>query len=57
MRTQRRWFLAWKEGLGQDMLDYSFLLGFIGLVAIGLLDRYESQIKGFLTTLSSMLPG
>jgi Flp pilus assembly pilin Flp len=55
MDLQRR-LVAMQEGLGEDMVEYSLLLGFIGLVLFGLLNRFELQIKGLFNMLSSTLP-
>jgi Flp pilus assembly pilin Flp len=52
----RRRFVALKEEFGQDMVEYSLLLGFVGLVSIGILNRFQGQIKGFFSLLSSTLP-
>jgi hypothetical protein len=52
----RRWFIGLKDGVNHDMVDYAFLLGFLGLVLTGALNRFEEQVKGCLYMLSGILP-
>ena len=44
-----------KEEDGQDMVEYSLLLAFIALAAVGLLSGIKVQIKGLFSTISSTL--
>jgi len=43
------------EETGQDMVEYSLLLAFIALAAVGLLSGMKTQIKGLWSTISSTL--
>jgi pilus assembly protein Flp/PilA len=45
----------WKEENGQDMVEYSLLLGFITLAVVGLLTSIRTSISGIYTTLSTTL--
>jgi Flp pilus assembly pilin Flp len=40
---------------GQDMVEYSLLLAFIALAAVGLLTGIKVQVKGIWSTISSTL--
>jgi Flp pilus assembly pilin Flp len=40
---------------GQDMVEYSLLLAFIALAAVGLLSGIKVQVKGLWSTISSTL--
>jgi Flp pilus assembly pilin Flp len=40
---------------GQDMVEYSLLLAFIALAAVGLLSGIKTQISGLWSTISSTL--
>jgi Flp pilus assembly pilin Flp len=40
---------------GQDMVEYSLLLAFIALAAVGVLTGIKVQIKGIWSTISSTL--
>jgi Flp pilus assembly pilin Flp len=40
---------------GQDMVEYSLLLAFIALAAVGLLTGVKTQIKGIWSTINSTL--
>jgi Flp pilus assembly pilin Flp len=46
-------FLNGEEG--QDMVEYSLLLAFIALAAVGLLSGIKTQIAGLWTTINSTL--
>ena len=46
-------FLNGEEG--QDMVEYSLLLAFIALAAVGLLSGIKTQISGLWSTISSTL--
>jgi Flp pilus assembly pilin Flp len=45
----------WEEEQGQDMVEYSLLLAFIALAAVGLLTGVKTQIKGIWSTINSTL--
>jgi Flp pilus assembly pilin Flp len=45
----------WKDERGQDMVEYSLLLAFIALAAVGLLTGIRTNIKGIFTTLNTTL--
>jgi Flp pilus assembly pilin Flp len=45
----------WNGEEGQDMVEYSLLLAFIALAAVGLLTGIKTQISGLWTTISSTL--
>jgi Flp pilus assembly pilin Flp len=59
MKFQRKALLCisrfWQEEQGQDMVEYSLLLAFIALAAVGLLTGVKTQIKGLFSTISSTL--
>jgi Flp pilus assembly pilin Flp len=40
---------------GQDMVEYSLLLAFIALAAVGLLSGIKIQVKGLWSTINSTL--
>jgi Flp pilus assembly pilin Flp len=40
---------------GQDMVEYSLLLAFIALAAVGLLSGIKTQLSGLWSTISSTL--
>ena len=44
-----------EEDDGQDMVEYSLLLAFIALAAVGLLSGIKVQIKGLWSTIGSTL--
>lgn len=52
-RSQVRTFL--RDEQGQDMVEYSLLLAFIALAAVGLLSGIKTQISGLWSTISSTL--
>jgi Flp pilus assembly pilin Flp len=55
-RTAQKWLRAFCEDEeGQDMVEYSLLLAFIALAAVGLLNGVRIQIKGLWSTISSTL--
>jgi Flp pilus assembly pilin Flp len=45
----------WKEESGQDMVEYSLLIAFLALVAVGALSGINTTVTGILTTLNSTL--
>jgi Flp pilus assembly pilin Flp len=45
----------WNGEEGQDMVEYSLLLAFIALAAVGLLSGIKTQISGLWSTISSTL--
>jgi Flp pilus assembly pilin Flp len=45
----------WSEEGGQDMVEYSLLLAFIALAAIGLLSGVKSSINTIWTTINTNL--
>jgi Flp pilus assembly pilin Flp len=45
----------WQEEDGQDMVEYSLLLAFIALAAVGLLSGIKTQISTLYTTINSTL--
>jgi Flp pilus assembly pilin Flp len=53
INTNLQAFLNGEEG--QDMVEYSLLLAFIALAAVGLLSGIKTQISGLWSTISSTL--
>jgi Flp pilus assembly pilin Flp len=45
----------WNGEEGQDMVEYSLLLAFIALAAVGLLSGIKTQLSGLWSTISSTL--
>ncbi len=45
----------WREEDGQDLVEYSLLLAFIALAAIGVLTNVSKSINGLWTTVNSSL--
>jgi Flp pilus assembly pilin Flp len=45
----------WYGEEGQDMVEYSLLLAFIALAAVGLLSGIKTQLSGLWNTISSTL--
>jgi len=45
----------WQEEEGQDLVEYSLLLAFIALAAVGLLSGTRTTIQGLWTTINSTL--
>jgi Flp pilus assembly pilin Flp len=45
----------WCGEEGQDMVEYSLLLAFIALAAVGLLSGIKTQLSGLWNTISSTL--
>jgi Flp pilus assembly pilin Flp len=45
----------WKEEDGQDMVEYSLLLAFIALAAVGLLTGIKTQISTLWATVNTNL--
>ena len=45
----------WNGEEGQDMVEYSLLLAFIALAAVGLLSGIKTQISGLWSTINSTL--
>lgn len=45
----------WNEEEGQDLVEYSLLLAFIALAAVGLLSGTRTTISGLWTTISNTL--
>ncbi len=45
----------WNGEEGQDMVEYSLLLAFIALAAVGLLSGIKTQISGLWTTINNTL--
>jgi Flp pilus assembly pilin Flp len=45
----------WKEEEGQDLVEYSLLLAFIALAAVGLLSGTRSTISGLWNNINSTL--
>jgi Flp pilus assembly pilin Flp len=48
-------YALYKDEDGQDMVEYSLILAFIALAAVGLLSGIKVQIKGLFSTISSTL--
>ncbi len=47
----------WHEEDGQDLVEYSLLLAFIALAAIGVLTNVSKSINGLWTTVNTSLSG
>lgn len=45
----------WREDEGQDMVEYTLLLGFIVLIAVAVLTSTRVQMSNIWTTISSSL--
>lgn len=45
----------WQEEEGQDLVEYSLLLAFIALAAIGVLTNVHNSISGLWSTVNSEL--
>ncbi len=45
----------WKEEEGQDLVEYSLLLAFIALAAVGLLSGTRTTISGLWSTINATL--
>ncbi len=45
----------WKEEEGQDLVEYSLLLAFIALAAVGLLSGTRTTISGLWSNINSTL--
>jgi Flp pilus assembly pilin Flp len=45
----------WKEEEGQDLVEYSLLLAFIALAAVGLLSGTRSTISGLWSNINNTL--
>jgi Flp pilus assembly pilin Flp len=45
----------WKEEEGQDLVEYSLLLAFIALAAVGLLSGTRNTISGLWSTINTTL--
>jgi Flp pilus assembly pilin Flp len=45
----------WKEEEGQDLVEYSLLLAFIALAAVGLLSGVRGTISGLWNSINSTL--
>ena len=45
----------WENDSGQDMVEYSFLLAFIALAAVGLLTGVRVSVKGIWSSINSTL--
>jgi Flp pilus assembly pilin Flp len=45
----------WKEEEGQDLVEYSLLLAFIALAAVGLLSGTGKTISGLYSSINSTL--
>jgi len=45
----------WRAEEGQDMVEYSLLLAFIALAAVGLLTGMQPQLSGLWSTISGIL--
>ncbi|WP_180538343.1 Flp family type IVb pilin [Nevskia soli] len=45
----------WQEEEGQDLVEYSLLLAFIALAAIGVLTNVSKSVNGLWTTVNSSL--
>jgi Flp pilus assembly pilin Flp len=45
----------WQEEEGQDLVEYSLLLAFIALAAVGLLSGTRTTISGLWSTINSTL--
>ena len=55
MRYRRLLRQLWRDEEGQDLVEYSLLLAFIALAAIGLLSGVRVTIKGLWSTINSTL--
>jgi Flp pilus assembly pilin Flp len=53
--TKRCLGALYREEGGQDMVEYSLLLAFIALAAVGLLVGIKGTIKGMYSTINSTL--
>jgi len=51
----RAFSLFWQEEVGQDMVEYALLLGFVALAGVGFLSGIRSSISGIWTTISDTL--
>ena len=51
----RAFSLFWQEEVGQDMVEYALLLGFVALAGVGFLSGIRSSISGIWTTASNTL--
>ncbi len=49
------WQAFWNGEEGQDMVEYSLLLAFIALAAVGLLSGIKTTISGLWSSISSTL--
>ena len=52
---RRRLWALWNDDEGQDMVEYSLLLAFIALAAVGLFTGMQTQISGLWSAISSTL--
>lgn len=45
----------WREEAGQDLVEYSLLLAFIALAAVGVLTNVSKSVEGLWKTVNSSL--
>lgn len=55
MKIPRRMSAFLRDEEGQDLVEYSLLLAFIALAAVGLLSGVRSTTKGIWSTINSSL--
>jgi Flp pilus assembly pilin Flp len=53
--TNHKLHTFWNGEEGQDMVEYSLLLAFVALAAVGLLSGIKSTINGLWASISSTL--
>jgi Flp pilus assembly pilin Flp len=51
----RAFYTFWQEEIGQDMVEYALLLGFVALAAVSLLTGVRTSISSIWTIASSTL--
>jgi Flp pilus assembly pilin Flp len=45
----------WQEEVGQDMVEYALLLGFVALAAVTIYQGVAGQVKGLWTTTNTVI--
>jgi Flp pilus assembly pilin Flp len=53
--TNRAFSPFWQEEVGQDMVEYALLLGFVALAGVSFLNGIRTTISGIWTTISDTL--
>jgi Flp pilus assembly pilin Flp len=51
----RAFYTFWQEEVGQDMVEYALLLGFVALAGVSLLSGIRTSMSGIWTTASNTL--